>query len=54
MYDVYGVSDWPESLGEEFPIFIGRQFDNVNDAIAAAHAIYNNDLEVHVYYSEVN
>lgn len=45
-YNVYGVSDWPETMGERFDIFTAKPFASEADAIAAAQAAYSSELEV--------
>lgn len=46
LYNVYGISNWPESLGEAFLIFSKKAFQSDEEAIQAAKAEYSDDLEV--------
>lgn len=48
LFNVYGVSDWPESMEERFPIFLEKPFENEEEAKANAHAAYSTDLVVEV------
>jgi len=48
LFNVYGVSDWPESMGERFPIFLEKPFENEEEAKASAQAAYSTDLVVEV------
>jgi hypothetical protein len=48
LYDVYGVSDWPEADSAEFAIFMAKPFASEADAVAAARAAYSDSLEVRV------
>lgn len=45
-YNVYGVSDWPETMGQRFNIFTAKPFASEADAIAAARAAFDSDLEI--------
>lgn len=46
LFDVYGVSNWAESEGEQFAIFEKREFKSEAEAVQAAKAAYSQDLEV--------
>ena len=46
--NVFGVSDWPESLGERFPIFLNEDFSSQDEAISLARKNYNGSLEVEI------
>lgn len=45
-YNVSGISDWAESEGESFKIFTNKPFNSVQDAVAAAGAVYGDNLQV--------
>lgn len=45
-YNVYGLSDWPESLGEKFLIFDRKEFSSQTSAATSAKKAYNDALEV--------
>lgn len=45
-YNVYGISDWPESLGEKFLIYREKEFLSEGLAIDAAKALYGNNVEI--------
>ena len=36
-FNVYGVCDWPEEMGETFVIFVAKEFPDADAAAAAAH-----------------
>lgn len=46
LYNVYGVSNWPEEMGKKFEIFMNWWFDSTDDAIRAAKNAYHDGLEV--------
>lgn len=48
LFNVYGISDWSESMGERFPIFLEKPFENEEEAKASAQAAYSTDLVVEV------
>ena len=45
-FNVYGVCDWPEEMGETFVIFVAKEFPDADAAAAAAHAAFSPSLEV--------
>lgn len=46
LYSAFGVSNWYESIGEEFDIFIETEFPTENEAVEFARKLYRNDLEI--------
>ena len=42
---VFGISDWPESFGEEFEIIDVREGETDQDAIQRAKELYDPELE---------
>ncbi|MND53797.1 hypothetical protein D3C80_448440 [compost metagenome] len=44
-FNVYGVSDWPEELGKQFAIFLGKEFESKEHAKEAAQHHYD-DVEI--------
>lgn len=45
-YNIYGVSDWPETDGELFPIFLNKFFQCRQEAIDLAKKVYDNSVEL--------
>lgn len=45
-YNVYGISEWPESLGEKFLIYCEKEFPDEESAAIAAKASYGNNVEI--------
>lgn len=45
-YNVYGLSDWPESLGEKFLIFDRKEFSSQASAVTSAKQAYDDALQV--------
>ena len=52
-YNVYGVSDWPKSIGQKFIIFEHKEFVDAEAAIRAAKDAYSDDLEIIVKPSQI-
>lgn len=50
-YDVYAISDWPETLGEVIMIWECKLFNSWEEAIQAGKAHYP-DLEVNAELSQ--
>ena len=46
-YNVYAISDWPESFGEHIVVYENREFVSKEAALAAGQSQYNN-LEIEV------
>lgn len=42
---VFGISDWPENMGEEFAIFQVRVGETDEEAIERAREAYDSDTE---------
>lgn len=51
-FNVYAISDWPESYGERMPIYTGKEFPS-EEAARAAGAKQYDDLEIEVEVADV-
>jgi len=45
-FNVYGISDWPENLGEKFIIYKNKGFSTVDEAVAAARDEYYDKIDI--------